>query len=125
MAQILVVDDDYNIIEVVEMYLEGLGHKVTSFNSAEEGLEWSRGHKVDLLITDILMPGMNGLELISDFKELHPNEKILAISGGGESGGIVKDIALETAVELGAEGALPKPFTKSELLKRVDRLLSS
>ena len=70
------------------------------------------------------MPGMNGLELISDFKELQPNSKILAISGGGESGGIVKSMALETAIELGAGRALGKPFTKDELVRRVDKLLS-
>ncbi|MBK25645.1 MAG: hypothetical protein CME70_16730 [Halobacteriovorax sp.] len=124
MAEILVIDDESDITEVIQLYLEESNHQLKCFSSATEGLEWSKTNEVDLLITDILMPdGINGLELIADIREFRPNVKILAISGGGESGGIVKAMALETAIELGAENALSKPFTKDELVRRVDKLL--
>ncbi|MFT6071307.1 MAG: DNA-binding NtrC family response regulator [Bacteriovoracaceae bacterium] len=124
MANLLVIDDENDITEVIQIYLEDTDHQITCLNSASDGLKWSKDNQVDLLITDILMPsGMNGLELIADIKEYCPDVKILAISGGGASGGVVKAMALESAMELGAERALSKPFTKEELLRRVDKLL--
>lgn len=122
MANILVIDDDNDITEVVEIYLDESGHKLKCLSSAVEGLEWAKAHKVDLLITDILMPGMTGLELITSFREIQPNSKVLAISGG-DSVEIVKDMALETAVEFGAETALSKPFSQDELIDRVSKIL--
>lgn len=125
MAHILIVDDENDITEVIQIYLEDTDHQITCFNSASEGLEWSKTNQVDLLISDILMPkGINGLELIADIKKFSPSVKILAISGGGKTGGIVKAMALETAIELGAHKALSKPFTKVELLKKMDQLLA-
>lgn len=125
MAQIIVIDDDKDITEVVEMYLDGCGHEVSSFSSAEDGLNWMKDHQVDLLITDILMPGMNGLELIEEMNKMSPSTKVIAISGGGETGGIVTSMALDQAMELGAERALSKPFTKDDLVRRVDKLLKA
>lgn len=123
MAKILVVDDEKDITEVVNMYLEDSGHDVTCVTCAQEALSWSQENQLDLLITDILMPNMSGLELITEILKDNPKTKILAISGGGESGGIVKDIVLSTAADLGAQKTLTKPFTKEELIHSVERLL--
>ena len=123
MAKILVVDDEKEITEVVDMYLEDSGHSVTCVTCALEALAWTQKNEVNLLITDILMPNMNGLELITEIIKEHPEIKILAISGGGESGGIVKEMCLSTASDLGANKTLTKPFTKEELVYNIDRLL--
>lgn len=123
MGQILVIDDEKDILEVIEMYLEDSGHKIISHNCAVEALDWAQSNQIDLVITDILMPKMSGLEFITEIQKLRPDIQIVAISGGGENGGIVKDLFLSTAMDLGAQNILRKPFTKVELVSTVSKLI--
>ena len=85
--------------------------------------DWPLTHqqRCDLVITDIMMPGKDGLETIRELRRLDPKVRIIAMSGGGGPGVGY----LELAAMLGAAGTLPKPFTKGSLLTAVDRVLAT
>ncbi len=89
--------------------------------SGVEALEKLKKHPYDLLITDILMPDVDGLEVIDEAVESNPDISILAISGGGpdKDGGDLLDAALSS----GADAILQKPFRPDELARTVVALL--
>ncbi len=96
------------------------GHTVIEARNGVEGLAKYPADGVDLVITDIVMPGKEGIELIVELRQLHPQLKILAMSGGGRIGS--KDY-LRIAKFLGASVVLAKPFSSAELLAAIDELL--
>ena len=122
--KVLIIDDDQNILDVMSGYFESddtfEGH--TSI-SPQAGLERLASEQFDLLITDIIMPELNGLELIEKVKKLYPDLKILACSGGGNSGAVVAGLALDQAINEGACSAIPKPFTEEEFMTKVRSVL--
>jgi DNA-binding response OmpR family regulator len=121
MARILVIDDDEFVRSFVVRALERDGHEVKTAPEGEAGLELQRSASFDLLITDILMPGMEGIELIVALREESPGTPILAISGGGGvtgSSGPLRDAQL-----LGADASLAKPFEVEALQRVVNALL--
>jgi len=100
--------------------LETEGHEVMEASSGKPGLEIQREKAADLVITDIIMPGQEGIETIVQLRREFPETKILAISGGGKIG---PEEYLLLATELGAQKALSKPFRREELLDAVRDLL--
>ena len=122
MANILLVDDEVGIVAVLERMLQSHGHAVSSTANANQALTTLSNYKVDLLITDIVMPELDGIALISKVKEKHPKLKIIAISGGSSKHG--PKTYLEQARSIGADSCLTKPFILSELVEQVDQLLS-
>lgn len=120
--KILVIDDDPAILRMIEFMLDGSGYQCHCFSSAREGLESLDHMAVHLIITDIIMPEVEGIELILNAKATFPNLPIIAISGGGRSHRM--DV-LHLAQQLGAAAVLPKPFTRAELMAVIDKTIGS
>lgn len=120
---ILVVDDDTDIGEIICEYLSAAGYEMSYEPSAKKAMEILSQSKFDLVITDVLMPEVNGIELTEHVFNNYPDTKVLACSGGGTSGKLVAGMALDQALEEGANNALMKPFTEEELKTKVANLL--
>lgn len=123
--RILIVDDDEDICNLMLFYLKSTQYQAFAVGSAEDALERLSKESYDLIISDIIMPGMNGIEFIRHASDLFPNVKILACSEGGTSDAreIVAAIVLTKAVDFGAIQALMKPFSKREFLEMVESAL--
>jgi len=119
MALILVVDDEEYIRILAQEVLEPQGHIVVATDSAIEALKLCHQRSFDLMVTDVQMPAMTGLELMQALKEAQINVPILVISG------IHNSHSLLAATSLGAKGTLTKPFTVAELLGAVNKALGS
>jgi CheY-like chemotaxis protein len=119
---ILVIDDEAAIRQLVRRILERAGHSVIEAPNGRKGISLLRERQVDLVITDILMPEVEGIETILEIRRQFPSTRILAISGGGSVKGT--SIYLEAASKLGADAILPKPFRAYALRQLVDRLLA-
>jgi len=112
-GRIVVIDDDEGNRRSTEMALRRDGYAVVSFRSGEEGIEHLGGQEADLLVTDLRMPGMDGLEVLARAREIDPGIAVLVITGFG---------SVESAVDAmkqGADDYLQKPVNLVELRKRV------
>jgi CheY-like chemotaxis protein len=122
MARILVIDDEASVRKMLRHMLERAGHEVAEAEDGGVGLRFYREHPTDLIITDILMPDKEGIETILQLRKIHPQVKIIAISGGGHMN---KHDLLVTAQRLGATRTLAKPFERQELLAAVQEALAA
>ncbi len=116
-ARILVIDDEEVIHRSLERLLGKQGHEVVSVLTAREGLEQLQGKGFDMVITDLMMPEMNGLELLEKLQQLEIDLPVLMITGYP---------TIKTAMQamrLGAVDYLAKPFRRNELLAPVNRML--
>lgn len=120
MARIVVIDDEASIRQLAARVLEIAGHEVVTASDGAEGLEIISSDAQDLVITDLVMPNVSGLEVIRQVRARWPELPIIAISGGERLG--VGNL-LDPATELGAHRALAKPFSRQELLAAVNDLL--
>jgi CheY-like chemotaxis protein len=118
--RILVIDDEDVIRQLLKEMLEWEGYVVTTAANGKEGLQLYRLELPDLIITDIFMPEMEGLETIRALQEGSSKVKIIAISGGGERG---MTSFLSLAKRFGALCTLQKPFSREELLELVRGVL--
>ncbi len=118
MAQILVVEDDKEIRGLMTAMLESVGHDVVSAKNGAEGVEKYRDGKIDLVITDIMMPEKDGIETIRELKKYNQEVKIIAVTGYRG-----RFNRLPAAEFLGAQETLLKPFTKADLLTTIDKIL--
>ena len=116
--KLLVVDDDPGIRRLMGVMLERVGYEVTCADSAEEAAKIMAGASFDLVITDVLMPGRDGILFISDTRKKYPGVRLIAASGGGLVG---PSVYLKTATALGADAILPKPFTIAQLLEAIEQ----
>jgi DNA-binding response OmpR family regulator len=122
MARIVVIDDDEAIRAFVATVLKVKGHDVLALASGKEAVLAHTENPAELIITDILMPDFDGIEVIRRFKRSDNRVRILAISGGGWA---QPEQFLTMAARLGADATLAKPFTVDQLLHSVERLLAS
>lgn len=120
MATILLIDDETAVRDTMRRLLERYGHEVREAANGREALK--APPEYDLVITDINMPEMDGIEVIMALTERRPGLPVIAISGGGR---LPKDLLLSSADMLGAVTTLPKPFDLSELIEAVDAALAS
>jgi CheY-like chemotaxis protein len=121
MIQVLIIDDEEAVRDTVRQILERAGYEVTEAADGRKGIVQLRQQPVDLVITDILMPGQEGIETIRILRKEFPQVKILAISGGGKNGTL--DV-LPAAQAFGAHCTVAKPFERKELLEAVSALVS-
>ncbi|MDB5409574.1 MAG: regulator [Rhodospirillales bacterium] len=120
-AYILVIDDDALVRQALTQILESNGYEVQCAPDGRKGLQSFRGRRPDLVISDIIMPMMEGIETIMALRILSRACPIIAISGDGRFGGI--DF-LAVAKELGATATLGKPFEAGDLLQAVANCLA-
>ncbi|GBG10584.1 DNA-binding response regulator [Paenibacillus agaridevorans] len=116
MPKVLVVDDDAHIRELVRLYLEDEGIEVVEKGNGAEALEYTENHSTDLVVLDIMMPGMDGWDLCAKLRELG-DMPILMITAKGEPADRIKGF------KLGTDDYLAKPFDPMELTLRVKALL--
>lgn len=114
MARILIIDDEPPIRTLLRLALESVGHEVVEAQDGRIGLTLYRQNPTDLIITDILLPELNGLDVILDLVHEFLDVKVIAMSGCTEQGHY-----LNTAKLLGARQTLQKPFTIEKLLSVV------
>jgi len=118
---ILVVDDDGDVRELMCRMLEKGGYRAFPASGGRQALDEVLRLDPDLVITDVVMPDVDGLEVLLKLRNLAPRTGTLVVSGGGRVG---PDIYLETARRLGARAVLRKPFTRAEMLEAVREALS-
>ena len=114
MATILVIDDQKPIRALLCAALEGDGHEVLEASNGLLGLERYRERAADLIITDIVMPEMDGLELMLELRRNFPHVKVIAMSGG-----LGREDGLHAAKLLGARQTFQKPFDIRAVLDAV------
>lgn len=119
MTRILLIEDDTALRRMLYYDLIAAGYAVAEAVHGADGLMQLRQNPVDLVITDMLMPEMDGVETIQQLRRSFPDIKIMAISGGGLAS---PDHYLRIAKKLGADKTLKKPFTFPELLDVVHEL---
>jgi len=120
MTKILIIEDDAEVRALLQRLLERAGYDVTVAEDGAEGFETFAAASPDVVITDLYMPRMMGVEVIKRMRDINADVKILAISGGGKSRSPVGQ--LSRAKKVGATETLAKPFDPSDLLSAVDRL---
>ncbi len=119
MPRIMIVDDVTSIRQIVSTVFQGVGYQVTEAARGEEALDLAKLKRVHLVITDVEMPGMNGLELIKALRELktYKTTPILILARDAS------DVNIKKAETLGASGFIEKPFTPERLLSVVNQVL--
>lgn len=120
MTNIMVVDDDKGALKLIEIMLSGGGFSVSTALSAEKALEKLDSETPDLIILDIMMPGMNGIELCAKIRarESTAETPVLILSSRSDS------TAVLGSVDNGATDYMPKPVIRNELVAKVNQLLS-
>jgi DNA-binding response OmpR family regulator len=113
MKRIVIIEDDMVIRESLKEILEMNNYAVLAIDSGIDLMKKVHEFLPDILITDIIMPDKDGIEIIIEVKKTYPNIILIAISGGGR---IDSESYLNTAKYLGADATLKKPFTHSQLL---------
>ena len=114
--KILVVDDDTNICELLRLYLTTEGYQVTTANDGEEGLEKFNQLKPDMVLLDVMMPRMDGLEVCRRIRKLG-NTPVMMLTAKGETFDKV------LGLELGADDYMVKPFDPKEVVARIKAVL--
>ena len=115
--RILVIEDDPSILRGLDLNLAMEGYKVRTASDGEEGLRIARTERPDLLIVDIMLPRLGGLELIRELRKEDPDMPILILSAKGQEADKVAGLAL------GADDYVVKPFGLKELIARIDAAL--
>jgi len=120
MERILVVDDEKTVRDSVAMLLRHEGHRVVVAECGHAALGAIEAFMFDLVIIDIVMPGMDGLETISVLRQDAPDLPIIVMSGYGAGSGATGPDFFRTAVERGATCCLRKPFTRDQLIDAIE-----
>lgn len=121
MARILVIDDEPQARRMLHIFFQRLGYDVLEAEDGVSGLNLLKDNPVDLIITDILMPNKEGLETITEIRELNSTVKIIAMSGGGRLG---NTDYLDIARRFGADAAFAKPLDLNDLEAAITALLA-
>jgi len=130
MTRVIIIDDEEDVrIALKEIFVRE-GFDVAVASDGTEGLNLVRDTGADLVITDIIMPGSDGVETAYDIRMEFPNTKIIVMSGGGNTGpmdyeptAIATNAYLASAEAVGADLTLTKPFNRKDLIKAVRELM--
>lgn len=114
--RLLVIEDNPELLELVSMIISSReGYDVVQTRDGMEGLKLIQEQPFDVIITDLVLASMPGVEIIRKARECHPEIGIVAISGKGQ-------LYLDEAVKAGANAALPKPFTIAQMVGALESL---
>ncbi len=117
-ATIIIVDDEPDLLDLLKLILtEKTNHKILTTSDPHQAIEWCKAYNADLLISDLRMPEMEGIELLKIIKQMDPNLPLILITAFG---------TIESAVEamrLKAFDYITKPFKKEQILVTVDKAL--
>lgn len=118
--RVLIVDDEEDVVELVRYHLDKNGYKVEKAASGEEALNVARKTLPDIIVLDLMLPGIDGLEVCRNLKNDLKTEHIpiIMLTAKGEESDIV------TGLELGAEDYVTKPFSPKVLIARIRRILN-
>ncbi len=117
--RVLIVDDEEDVVELVKYHLDKNGYKVETAASGEEALTVARNTLPDIIVLDLMLPGIDGLEVCKNLKNDLKTERIpiIMLTAKGEESDIV------TGLELGADDYVTKPFSPKVLIARIRRIL--
>jgi DNA-binding NtrC family response regulator len=117
-GKILIVDDEPDILELLEMIIvERTPHQVVTTNNPLEVPSLLKGEPFDLLITDLRMPGLNGMDLIRETKKINPDIPVIVITAYGSSQ------SAEESITEGAYDYITKPFRKDQIIITINRAM--
>ena len=122
MAHILVIEDDEQFRDILQQMLTRDAHQVTTAPDGSAALTLLKSIRPELIITDILMPKMDGIETIMELLQSGTATPIIAMSGGGRS--LAADSALGLTELMGVKATLIKPFSRAELRKAIEDALA-
>jgi two-component system response regulator ResD len=117
MARVLVVDDDATLAEVVIGYLERAGHETRQISDGRQALHEALTHPPDLMVLDVMLPSIDGIEICRQVRAQLPHLAILMLTALGEAEDRI------AGLEVGADDYVTKPFSPRELVLRIDALL--
>jgi two-component system alkaline phosphatase synthesis response regulator PhoP len=122
MAKILVVDDEPDIVEIITFTLESKGHEITSAKDGAEGIEQVKKDEPDLIILDVMMPKMNGMQVVDYLrnKEQYNHIPIIMLTATTQYSRKPDE---EWRKKIGVEDYISKPFEPIDLITRVDKVL--
>ena len=130
MAKIIVIDDEEDIRNALKEVLQRAGFEVSVAGNSDDGLELLRHEGADLVITDIIMPGTDGVDTVYRIRMEFPKTRVIVISGGGnvapmeyQPSAIKTEAYLASASLAGADVTLTKPFDRQDILDAVKELL--
>ena len=123
MSRILVIDDEPHIRKIIHELLVLDGHEIDQAENGKVGLELIERHRYALIITDIVMPEQDGLEVIMELKRLYPSLRFIVMTGGGDR--LDVNSLLKMATLMGAERVMPKPLDFEKLRVAVKEILDA
>jgi DNA-binding response OmpR family regulator len=115
--QVLIIDDDVRLAEMLAEYLEPEGLKLTAVASGTQGLRDARREEFDLIVLDVMLPGLSGFEVLRQLRESGSQTPVLMLTARGD------DVDRIVGLEMGADDYLPKPFNPRELVARIKAIL--
>ena len=121
MSKILIIDDEAPVRKMLKKLLERNEFDVIEAIDGNQGIKMYHEERPDLIITDLIMPGKEGLESIRELKKIYPHVQIIAISGGGF---VDPKMYLDLASKLGAVRTFAKPVDSDILLSTIKELLA-
>lgn len=119
MARILLVDDEPLLRETLKTALQGVGHIVAPASNGDAALKMLAAASFDVIVTDVLMPETDGLEMIMRIRKQSNNVRVIAMSGGGRMRNM--DM-LEFAKNFGADAVIAKPFLPKQLISLINNV---
>jgi CheY-like chemotaxis protein len=120
---VLVAEDSEELRAVVMQCVESLGHSATGVATGREAISLLQKQYFDLLVTDVLMPDADGIEVIVEAKKRHPTTRVIAMTGGGRV--LDPEYCIKVATAMGAHVAILKPFRREEFIKAIHSALPS
>lgn len=122
MARILIIDDEDSVRLAIRQMVEWAGHQAVEAATGEQGVALQRESPADLIITDMIMPGKHGIDVIVELMRASPEVPVIAVSGGKWRNNVDY---LPIAQKLGVRHVLDKPFEMSQLLRAVSECLAA